>query len=138
MWRHQHRLHKNSTHVNIVRTFFEKNKLEIAWKNSPIDFTYTYSDENRTVHSTVDHFAFSEELSTKIIESGVLHLNENRSDHEPIYMVLNIENASQLLNSNKKVNSSENIKKASWNNFNEDQKHDYKELLSNKLKESGI
>ena len=85
---------------------------------------------NRTYTSHIDHFVFSHDLCNKIQDSGVLHLVENMSDHEPIYSVIDIENLdTSKMTSNKATGGN----KQQWKKASEDQKLEYSDILFRKL-----
>jgi hypothetical protein len=65
--------------------------------------------------------------------SGVLHLVDNMSDHEPIYAVIKVEE-DNLGRSEEKTNvKNESIPKQNWKNASCDQKLEYNDVLFQKL-----
>ena len=53
-----------------------------------MDFTHSFTLNENTHISTVDHMFWNEDLDKFVIDAGVIHLPENTSDHEPIYCIV--------------------------------------------------
>ena len=79
---------RKTGHVNMIDNFITEMALIKSWENFPIDFTRCQENENATFFSTLDHFFWNENLSSSIVDAGVLHSPDNGSDHSPIYCVL--------------------------------------------------
>ena len=63
----------------------ELNFLKI-WDKCQIDFTCV--NYVNVVTSTIDHFFCSSEIGNAILDAGVIHSPDNRSDHSQVYCVL--------------------------------------------------
>ena len=83
----------------------------------------------RTFTSTLDHFAWSEQLENSVVDAGVLHLPDNKSDHCPIYCTVNMSNIQHDF-SEPKTSSKP---RPSWKRATAEQKVDYKALLEVRL-----
>ena len=81
---------RNTPFVNIIRDFIMDRNLTAAWWSSPVDFTFSYSNGNSVKHSTIDHFLMSDNIQPFMNEATAIHLGDNLSNHEPIYMSLNL------------------------------------------------
>ena len=85
---------RNTRFVQIVQNFITENNLSLAWNKFPCDFTYAHSQErnNRTnvYYSTIDHYLMSENVYEQVTNAMPLHLSENLSNHEPIYLKVKI------------------------------------------------
>ena len=79
---------RQNSHSRAVREAVSNAKLTPVWENHEADFTCTYEREGVTHVSLLDHFFLSEELISKVTEAGVIHHQDNSSDHEPIFCVL--------------------------------------------------
>ena len=79
---------RNSGHTVLVNNMIEDISLSKSWEKFHADFTYFQEVQDRTFTSLVDHFFWSEGLTEKIRECGVIHLPDNSSDHSPIYCIM--------------------------------------------------
>lgn len=77
---------RNTPFVNLVRDFVLELKLSDVWWSYPTDFTFTSCYNNRISYSTLDHFIVSDSIVNNISEAGTIHLGDNLSGHEPIYI----------------------------------------------------
>ena len=82
---------RKTGHVSAVVRFIDSMTLVRSWKQFSVDFTHCHEMDGRTFTSTLDHFFWSEEISRKVSEAGVIHLPCNLSDHEPIFCVMKVE-----------------------------------------------
>ena len=76
---------RNTKQVWRIETYLNDTKLVKAWDSFQIDFTHEFEKDKTTFTCCIDHFFWNEKLSNKVLESGVLHLPDNLSDHSPIY-----------------------------------------------------
>ena len=85
---------RNSRFVNIVKSFVEDNNLIPIWTKFNCDFTYSHhqirNGRSQTTFSTIDHFLVNENLFDSCIESCPLHIAENRSNHDVIFLKIKI------------------------------------------------
>ena len=83
---------RNTLFVQIVKNFFIENNLDTVWSNFECAFTFYHErfTGGRTVvsKSKIDHFAVKAEDLELCLEATPLHLAENFSYHEPIYLNL--------------------------------------------------
>ena len=84
---------RNTGFVNKVKNFLEDNDLVSVWHKFPIEFTYcqtvTRNFQMQHSFSTIDHFITKEQFLNNCVEATVLHLAENISNHEIIYLKVN-------------------------------------------------
>lgn len=89
-------LGRNSRFVNIVKSFIEENNLIPIWTKFSCDFTYSQNQirngRSRTTFSTIDHFIVNENLLNSCVEGCPLHIAENMSNHEIIFLKITIQN----------------------------------------------
>ena len=80
---------RNSRQVDLVNeAITEINLLKVIDK-FPVDFTCVHNSNNdNVVTSAIDHFFYSSEISNLVLDAGVIHSPDNRSDHCPVYCVL--------------------------------------------------
>ena len=68
-----------------MEKFLSDNELESAWQTFNVDFTHEFEKDGVTFTSTLDHIIWNTELGKSVVDSGVLHIVSNTSDHHPIY-----------------------------------------------------
>ena len=120
---------RNSNHTNIVRENIEEVDLVKSWDRFHVDFTHCHEQLGASFVSTVDHFFWSESLSEQVVDAGVIHHPDNKSDHSPVYCVLEFR-ADQLSSPSAPIKQKP---KPSWKKSNSEQKENYKIELENKL-----
>ena len=121
---------RNSNHVRVIQEFMRINHLSSAWDDFEIDFTHSYVNENNVTYTNImDHFLTLERSKTVITDAGVLHIPENMSDHEPIYMKIETE----PLEHKQKIETENQAKKFMWKKATDDQKLDFNDVLFRKL-----
>ena len=81
---------RNNGRVNRLETFLSTNNLESSWSIFDIDYTHEFEKEDVTYTSTLDHVIWNTDLHEAVLDSGVLHVVTNTSDHSPIYCDLDI------------------------------------------------
>ena len=86
---------RNSRFVNIVSDFMTEYNFKSVWTSFDCDFTYCQaSTRNNQVtysYSTIDHFFLNEHFIDQCENAAVLHLGENLSNHDAIFLKLNSE-----------------------------------------------
>ena len=122
---------KNSPHVNYVNNFIEDNSLVKSWEKYDVDFTHVHEANGQTYTSIIDHFFWSQNAEEQIIDAGVIHHVDNKSDHEPIYCTVKINDGIEIRSSNQEAVTSK--PKPSWGKFSQEQKEKFKNDLSNHL-----
>ena len=120
---------RNSGQVALVgEAVTELNFLRI-WDKFQIDFTCVHNvNDGNVVTSTIDHFFCSSEIGNTILDAGVIHSPDNRSDHSPVYRVLSALNIRLDLSDQLQQSS-----KPSWKSSSVDQKEQYRNQLENRL-----
>ena len=81
---------RDSQFTKYIHEFISDNSLQRSWEKHSVDFTHAYDIDNKTYTSTIDHFFWSENLSTNIRDAGVLHVPSNTSDHCPIFCIVDV------------------------------------------------
>ena len=86
---------RNTRFVQVVANFINEKNLVHIWNKFDCDFTHCQSQvrNNRPnmYFSTIDHFFVSENLNDCCVSAMPIHLAENTSNHDPIYIELNID-----------------------------------------------
>ena len=90
---------RDTMFVKAVINFLKETGL-IAFSSNPdltpghmvhhIDYTHKQFNRGNIHYSNVDHFSGSQRVYNSIVEYNVLHSGENTSDHEPLYVKLNV------------------------------------------------
>ena len=124
---------KNSIHVNYVKNFLEEKNFVKSWDRFHVDFTHTHEANGLTSVSTLDHFFWSMNCEDAILDAGVIHHVDNKSDHEPIYCVVKL-NDEISINVNTSENSSSKPRPC-WNKSSQEQKELFKLNLKTKLEQ---
>ena len=87
---------RNTRFVNIVRDFMLEYNFVTVWSSYPADFTFSQNQvrngNNVLSFSCIDHFLTRANDVNIVNNAQVLHLGDNISDHEPIYLSLDITN----------------------------------------------
>ena len=129
---------RNTTFVDIVKNFCSDFDVESVWSFHPCDFTYYQerSQGNRTIvsKSVIDHFCISSHSLNLCTEASPLHIAENRSFHDPIYLKLNTSVRTSQSENNDKPRES----KLLWNRATPKQISTYKSDLSSLLSDINI
>ena len=102
--------------------------LQSAWDRFDIDYTAVHEMLGQTFTSTLDHFAWSELLDSSVVDAGVLHLPDNKSDHSPIYCTVNMSSIEHDFSQPKPSKP-----RPSWMRSTCEQKLEYKSLLEERL-----
>ena len=86
---------RHSRFVNIVRDFLIEKNLITVWSNYNVDFTFSnHSIRNgRNVFATscIDHFIMQNDTLSDVSHAQAIHLGDNLSNHDPIYLSLKID-----------------------------------------------
>ena len=119
---------RNSCHTNRVNDLLHELGLTKSWDKFMIDFTCCHELLGTSHVSTLDHFFWNEMLEENVTDAGVLHLPDNKSDHSPIYCVLEFQDVQQEVQSQVYQKPKPNWKKAS-----QEQKADFKTSLEDRI-----
>ena len=86
---------RDTRFVQIIRNYVTDRDLFPIWNLFQCDFTYSQSqlrnNRQHIYYSTIDHYIVSENTLDDCTIAMPLHLAENTSNHEPIYMKLKID-----------------------------------------------
>jgi hypothetical protein len=119
---------RNTAHTRAVKEVVEDSNLLVTWDSFPVDFTCTSERDGRTFTSTLDHFFISEQLAGIVQGAGVIHHNENSSDHEPVYCVLGF-----ITMSSTSIQVEAPKSHPSWKNASQEEKNLHELTLNRKL-----
>ena len=110
---------RNTRFVDTVHTFVTDHDLVTIWDKFACDFTYAHhvpNNERQYTFSTIDHIMVKQDLIDKCVEGCPLHLGENLSKHEILYLKLELDSqidTHDQITSNKTRNDKPNWDKAS-------------------------
>ena len=86
---------RNSRFVNTIRDFFINKNLFTVWSQFDIDFTFGqhFHRNGRDYFATscIDHFILQNNMLNDVSHAQALHLGDNLSGHEPIFLSIKIE-----------------------------------------------
>ena len=120
---------RNSSHTRQVQDTLDQLGLIPAWTHFSVDFTASCEMLGQTFTSILDHFFWNSGLDSCVEEAGVLHSPDNRSDHSPIFCVINNSAIDQEVTLTKRCHNP----RPSWKRSNQEQKSDYRDLLETQL-----
>ena len=126
---------RNSSHVECVKTFMNDCNMYSLWRDFPVDFTHVFENENRCFSNTIDHILTLSRSSDEVVDAGVLHLVENMSDHEPIYVVIKVKQEPAEVDEIPRVEAKP---KPIWKKASPDQKLEFNDILFRKLSSMNI
>ena len=101
-----------------------------------MDFTHVYEANGNTFSAILDHFFWSQNLDDEIVDAGVIHHVDNKSDHSPIYCVLKLKDGIPDNNSNSETTLRK--LKPSWNKSTQEQKENFKINITSLLEPISI
>ena len=119
---------RGTSHTRTVFDAVADLNLTKAWERFDIDFTHCHELLGTSHTSILDHFFWNETLDSGVVDAGVIHLPDNRSDHSPIYCVIQTEAIQQ-----ESSRAAPRKSKPSWKRASPEQKAGFKELLEEKL-----
>ena len=79
---------RQTNHTERVQVLVDELKLLTAWDRFEVDFTCTHEVAGQSYISKIDHFFWSDNIGQNVEDAGVIHHEDNTSDHNPIYCVL--------------------------------------------------
>ena len=85
---------RNNRFVQTVNHFMEGLNLMTIWDKFPCDFTYMHHVPNNNGQhniSTIDHIMVQEQFIDSCVEGCVIHLGENLSNHEILYLKIKVD-----------------------------------------------
>ena len=94
------------------------------WDTFLVDFTCCHELLGVTHTSVLDHFFWSETVGNYVSNAGVLHLPDNRSDHSPVFCVVNLDLQQQA-----SAAAAKQVPRPAWKKASHEEKQNYKNLL---------
>ena len=126
---------RNNTFVQTVHNYIHERNLFLLWNLFQCDFTYSQSqvrnNRNHIYYSTLDHFVISENLIDQCIDATPIHLAENLSNHEPIFLKLRIDPVK--INGNTNNDQPISVSKPAWNKAKDSDLISYADELTVRL-----
>ena len=119
---------RNTSHTNHVDDLLEELSLTKSWDKFLIDFTCVHEQLGTSHLAILDHFFWSERLEEKVIDAGVLHLPDNKSDHSPTYCVLEFQDVQQEV-----IEQVQQKPRPNWKKASQEQKDNYKVKLEDRI-----
>ena len=119
---------RNTRFCRILKEFFDKNELKSIWTKFPTEFTYRHTDLKSI--SLIDHFFVNESFLERCIDAAPLHLGDNRSNHSPIMLKVDIPKVVK-----KENHGGITISRPSWSKADYEDKEAYANILDQKLSE---
>ena len=119
---------RNTSHTSIIQENVEELGLIKAWDLFDIDFTCCHELLGASHVSILDHFFWSENLGEYVKDAGVIHLPDNRSDHCPVFCVLELQH-----NEKNEPQMAQQKPRPSWKKSKQDQKDSFKTELEDRL-----
>ena len=119
---------RNTGHTSTILDCVEEMSLTKSWDIFEVDFTCCHELLGVSHVSTLDHFFWSETLCEHVIDAGVIHLPEDKSDHSPVYCVVEFSNIEH--HSPSQVQQKP---KPSWKKSKKDQQDNFQIELESKL-----
>ena len=127
---------RNSRFSQKISTFLLEFNLLQSWEKFEIDFTHFQETNNITHVSKIDHFFWSPCLEAAVINAGVIHHNDNMSDHAPIYCSIDYHSSDKHPNLDSVGPPS--APKPSWKRATVEQKKAFPTILNEKLSSISI
>ena len=119
---------RNTNHTREILGCVEEMNLTKSWDSFGIDFTCCHELNGVSHVSTLDHFFWSKALHGLVVDAGALHLPDNKSDHSPVYCVIEFSNI--LQQDSTLVHQKP---KPSWKKSSKEQHDNFQTELENKL-----
>ena len=119
---------RESVHTKAVADTLTDLGLTISWDRYNVDFTCYHDILGEFSTSVIDHFFWSEPVVDAVVDAGVLHLVDNKSDHCPIYCVLDL----AVLETDTALPTRQKPR-PSWRKASSEQKEEFKTILDEKL-----
>ena len=117
-----------SSHTTTVQDTIADLNLTKAWDRFKIDFTYCHEYLGESFTSILDHFLWNETLDQGVLDAGVIHCPGNKSDHAPIYCVIDTKVIQPEIST-----EAPQKRNPSWKRASDEEKAGFKESLENKL-----
>jgi len=119
--------------VDIIKQFTEEQSMLPVWNTHPIDYTYMCTQERngrlQSYFSTIDHFLTDPLLIPACKGADVIHLGDNLSNHQPVYINLSIKDLPEPTTQNNRPNDPRPM----WHRAEDHHLHKYVSELCNNL-----
>ena len=127
---------RNSRFVNIVREFLLNHNLVTVWSAFPVDFTFSFhqfrNGNNILSTSCIDHFVMQPDTLSDVSHAQVIHMGDNLSNHEPIYLEFKI-NVVPILPTNDVLTGNSDTQRPIWRKATDQHIINYRRDLKNSL-----
>ena len=121
---------RNSRFSQKISSFLLECNLLQAWERFDVDFTHFQETNDITHVSKIDHFFWSPSFDLKVTTAGVIHHNDNMSDHAPIYCSVDIASPSTI---EIVADIPPPVLKPSWKRATVEQRRSFPIILNEKL-----
>ena len=129
-------LSRNTRFVNILREFFLNFNLVSVWSSFNVDFTFSNhqirNGNNILTTSCIDHFVVQPSILSDVSHAQVIHLGDNLSNHDPIYLSIKIDSVPSV-SIVQNVDSNVHNPKPVWHKASEVHLYNYRRDLKLKL-----
>ena len=129
-------LSRNTRFVNIMREFFLNCNLISVWSSFNVDFTFsnhqTRNGNNILTTSCIDHFVVQPIVLSQISHAQVIHLGNNLSNHDPIFLSIKIDSV-PIVSTTENSDANVHIPKPVWRKASEVHINNYRNDLKSKL-----
>ena len=127
---------RNTSFVHIVENYISDKNMRGAWSNFPCDFTHCQTQTRNNVsniyYSTIDHFFTSDNLTGQCVNATPIHLADNKSNHDPIYIKLaSVRSSEENVDNTDRVQS---VPKPAWNKVKQEDLNKYLKELEDRLR----
>ena len=119
---------RGTNHTQMVQEVLDELNLYKLWEEYEVDFTCVHEANEVTSVAKLDHFFISRNLQNLVDDAGVIHHPDNKSDHCPIYMVLNNLEIHQEVNEKRRAKP-----KPSWRRASLKDKENFQLSLNERL-----
>ena len=131
---------RNTRFVQIVDNYIRDKNMRDAWSDFPCDFTHCQSQTRNNIsklyYSTIDHFFTSDNLRGQCVSATPIHLADNKSNHDPIYIRLT--SVRSLDENVVTADSAPRDPKPAWNKVKQDDLNNYLHELEDRLSQIQI
>ena len=119
---------RSTRFCSLVSDFLVKHGLVSCWEK--FNANYTYQHTNLSSFSTIDHFFVSEHFLNNCIDAAPIHLGDNRSNHSPIVLKIQLPTVPEKEQVKTSVPN-----RPSWSKASSEDIDNYTQLLHDKLQD---
>ena len=124
---------RHTRFVNIIREFFTEYNLLSVWSAFNVDFTFcnhsVRNGNNVLSTSCIDHFVTNPDVLADISIAQSIHLGDNLSNHEPIFMTVKIDAIPFTVDRDNLASNAEIKKPPMWRKASTDDVSNYRSEL---------